>query len=35
MMIEIKNLSFSYGKKKQSVFNDLSLTLDKVQFTVF
>ena len=29
MMIEIKNLSFSYGKKKQSVFNDLSLTLDK------
>ena len=28
-MIEIKNLSFSYGKKKQSVFNDLSLTLDK------
>ena len=29
MMIEIKNLSFSYGKKKQSVFNDFSLTLDK------
>ena len=28
-MIEIKNLSFSYGKKKQSVFNDFSLTLDK------
>lgn len=29
MMIEVKNLSFSYGKKKQSVFNDFSLTLDK------
>ena len=29
MMIEIKNLSFSYGKKKHSVFNDFSLTLDK------
>ena len=29
MMIEIKNLSFSYGKKKQSVFNDFSLTLHK------
>lgn len=29
MMIEVKNLSFSYGKKKQSIFNDFSLTLDK------
>ncbi|WP_455672092.1 ABC transporter ATP-binding protein [Phocaeicola sp.] len=29
MMIEVKNLSFSYGKKKQRVFNDFSLTLDK------
>lgn len=29
MMIEVKNLSFSYGKKKQSVFKDFSLTLDK------
>ena len=29
MMIEIKNLSFSYGKKKQTVFNDFWLTLDK------
>ena len=29
MMIEVKNLSFSYGKRKQSVFNDFSLTLDK------
>ena len=29
MMIEVKNLSFSYGKKKQSVFNDFSLTLNK------
>ena len=29
MMIEVKNLSFSYGKRKQKVFNDFSLTLDK------
>ena len=29
MMIEVKNLSFSYGKKKQNVFHDFSLTLDK------
>lgn len=29
MMIEVKNLSFSYGKKKQKVFDDFSLTLDK------
>lgn len=29
MMIEVKNLSFSYGKRKQKVFDDFSLTLDK------
>ncbi|WP_294142238.1 ABC transporter ATP-binding protein [uncultured Sanguibacteroides sp.] len=29
MMIEVKNLSFSYGKRKQKIFNDSSLTLDK------
>ena len=29
MMIEIKNLSFSYGKRKQKVFDDFSLALDK------
>lgn len=29
MMIEVKNLSFSYGKKKQKVFDDFSLALDK------
>lgn len=28
-MIEVKNLSFSYGKKKQRVFSDFSLALDK------
>ncbi len=29
MMIEVKNLSFSYGKRKQKVFDDFSLALDK------
>lgn len=29
MMIEVNNLSFSYGKKKQKVFDDLSLELGK------
>ena len=29
MMIEVKNMSFSYGKRKQKVFDDFSLALDK------
>ena len=29
MMIEVKNLFFSYGKRKQKVFDDFSLALDK------
>lgn len=29
MMIEVKNLSFSYGTRKQKVFDDFSLALDK------
>ncbi|WP_270516884.1 ABC transporter ATP-binding protein [Sanguibacteroides sp. AM78-02pH3A] len=29
MMIEVKNLSFSYGKRKQKIFDDFSLTLGK------
>lgn len=29
MMIDVKNLSFSYGRKKQRVFDDFSLALDK------
>lgn len=29
MMIEVKNLTFGYGKKKNKVFDDLSLELDK------
>lgn len=28
-MIEVKNLSFSYGRKKQKVFDDFSLTLSE------
>ena len=32
MMIEVKNMSFSYGKRKQEVFDDFWI---KVQFTVF
>ena len=28
-MIEVKNLSFSYGKRKQKIFDDFSLTLGK------
>ena len=28
-MIEVKNMSFSYGKRKQKVFDDFSLALDK------
>ena len=35
MMIEVKNMSFSYGKRKQKVFDDFSLALKKVQFMVF
>ena len=27
MMIEVKNMSFSYGKRKQKVFDDFSLAL--------
>ena len=34
MMIEVKNLSFSYGKRKQKVFNDFSLTLE-IYFALF
>ena len=30
MMIEVKNLSFSYGKRKQKVFNDFALFNDWV-----
>lgn len=29
MMIDVKHLSFSYGRKKQRVFDDFSLALDK------
>lgn len=29
IMIEVKNLSFSYGRKKQKVFDDFSLTLSE------
>lgn len=29
MMIEVKNLFFSYGKRKQKVFDDFLLVLDK------
>ncbi len=27
MMIEVKNLSFSYGTRKQKVFDDFSLSI--------
>lgn len=29
MMIEVRNLSFGYGRRKQKVFDDFSLTLEK------